>query len=216
MSARTDSSRSFTFPHGFLDFLRISQERRHAIGGHELELARLEHFNRTLRALSPQAPGMTLEQIASAGERALQRHADGSLPPFVSSRLAAFDRLQAMVADDGWDASGELRRQVALLKAYHASTDDLIPDYLPVVGLLDDAVLVDVALQLLRDELADYEDYCRFRRVAAEFAGMTEAQTGITRSQWLEAMLQARGHAGDTERRGHYVADPRASLFHVL
>jgi uncharacterized membrane protein YkvA (DUF1232 family) len=94
---------------------------------------------------------------------------------------------------------------------------DLIPDDLRVIGLLDDAVLVDVALQLLRHELAAYEDFCRFRKVAAEFAGMREADTGLTREHWLEAMLQAHSSLGRIDAKPHqrYVPDPRASLFHI-
>jgi uncharacterized membrane protein YkvA (DUF1232 family) len=208
---------SITFPHGFLDFLRISQERHHRIGDYELEPARLERFNQALRELSPEAPKMTFDQIATAAERALARHRDGSTPPFVESRMAALARLEVMVADIGWDAVAEARRQVGVLQAYRRDGNDLIPDDEPVIGLLDDAVLIDVALQMIRGELADYEDFCRFRRVAAEFAGMSEADTGLTRAHWLEAMLQAHSSLARTDAgpRQRYVPDPRASLFHI-
>jgi hypothetical protein len=206
-----------TFPHGFLDFLRISQGRRHRIGDYELEPSRLDRFNDALRALSPEAPKMTMDQIASAAERALARHHAGETPPFVESRMAALQRLEAMAEDEAWSASDELRRQVGVLHAYRDDESDLIPDDEPVVGLLDDAVLVDVALQLLRGELADYEDFCRFRTVAAEFAGLPEHQTGLTRAHWLEAMVQAHASIGnvDAAAQHHYVGDPRASLFHI-
>lgn len=208
---------SITFPHGFLDFLQVSQGRRHTIGEYELEPARLDRFNQALRELSPDAPGMTLDQIASAAERALARHRDGTTPPFVQSRMAALTRLEVMAADVAWSASAELQRQVGVLQAYRHEAGDLIPDHEAVVGLLDDAVLVDVALQLLRGELADYEDFCRFRRVAAQFAGMSEAETGLTREHWLEAMLQAHNSLGkvDAVKQAHYIPDPRASLFHI-
>ena len=210
---------SVTFPHGFLDFLRISQGRRHRVGDYELEPARLDRFNQALLALSPEAPRVTMDQIASAAERALARHRDGGIPPFVVSRMAALERLEAMAADAAWGASAELRRQVDVLHAYREEDGDLIPDAQPVIGLLDDAVLVDVALQLLRGELADYEDFCRFRRVAAEFAGLPEADTGLTRSHWLEAMVQAHDSIGqvDAPQAGPYRrGDARASLFHVM
>ncbi|HEX2596993.1 MAG TPA: hypothetical protein VHL61_11085, partial [Luteimonas sp.] len=82
---------------------------------------------------------------------------------------------------------------------------------------LDDAVLVDVALQLLRGELADYEDFCRFRRVAAQFSDTSEAGTGLTRAHWLEAILQAHSSLGlvNGKPRQRYVPDPRTSLFHI-
>jgi len=208
---------SVTFPHGFLDFLHVSQGRRHTIGDYELEPARLDRFNHALRELSPDAPAMTLDQIASAAERAITRHRDGATPPFVQSRMAALARLEGLAADVAWSASAELKRQIGVLLEYRCDAGDLIPDDRPVIGLLDDAVLVDVALQLLRGELADYEDFCRFRRVAAEFAGMSEAETGLTREHWLEAMLQAHHSLTrvDVANEEHYVPDPRASLFHV-
>ena len=217
MNPLPQSRSSITFPHGFLDFLHVSQGRRHTIGEYELEQVRLDRFNRALRELSPDAPAMSLDQIASAAERAIARHRDGATPPFVQSRMAALARLEGLAADMAWSASLELKRQIGVLLEYRHDAGDLIPDDRPVIGLLDDAVLVDVALQLLRGELADYEDFCRFRRVAAEFAGMSEAETGLTREHWLEAMLQA--HHGLTRLDGanedRYVPDPRSSLFHV-
>lgn len=206
-----------TFPNGFLDFLAVSQGRRNRIGEYELEPARLETFNRALHDLSPEAPGLSLDQIASAGQRALLRHRDGGTPPFVQSRMAALARLQAMAADTAWSSSSECLRQIAVLQDYRDETHDLIPDTQPVIGLLDDALLVDIALQLLRDELGDYEDFCRFRKVAAEFAGMSEQATGLTRAHWIEAMIQAGRSLGriDQPARNRFAPDPRASLFHI-
>lgn len=208
---------SNSFPHGFLDFLNVSQGRRQRIGDYELEPARLQRFNDALHELSPEAPGISLDQIATAAERALACHADGGTPSFVQSRMAALARLETMTTDQAWDADGELQRQVAVLQQYRQEAGDLIPDEQPVVGLLDDAVLVDVALQLLRTELAEYEDFCRFRRVAAEFTGMGETDTGLTRGHWLEAMMQAHISLSsvDVPAKARYVPDPRAILFHV-
>ena len=216
---RTQSHRddSITFPHGFLDFIKVSPGRRHRIGEYALDPQRLETFNRALHALSPEAPALTLDQIAAAGERALARHGDGGTPPFVASRMAALARMETMAADAAWSPSAELTRQIGILVGYRRESNDLIPDDLRVVGLLDDAVLVDVALQLLRHDLADYEDFCRFRKVAAEFAGMRDTDTGLTREHWLEAMMQAHSSLGRIDARLHhrYVPDPRASLFHI-
>lgn len=208
---------SITFPHGFLDFLNVSPGRRHRVGDYELQPDRLDNFNRTLRELSREAPGITMDQIATAAQRALQRHADGSTPPFVQSRMATLARLERMAADRSWQCSDECQRLIGVLDAYRNDDQDLIPDDQPVVGLLDDAVLVDVALQLLRAELGDYEDFCRFRKVAAEFAGMSEAETGITRNHWVEAMIQARHSLGriDGSPNDRFAPDPRASLFHI-
>jgi hypothetical protein len=208
---------SITFPHGFFDFLQVSQGRRHKLGDYELEPERLERFNRALRMLSPEAPSMTMDQIATAGARSLARHPDGGTPSFVQSRMESLARLELMAADEGWGVEPQTRGRIDILLDYRRDRGDLIPDEVPVIGLLDDALLVDVALQLLRGELADYEDFCRFRKVAAEFSGMQVEETGLTRHHWLEAMWQAQASASRvalqaTER---YVPDTRASLFHI-
>lgn len=210
---------SITFPRGFLDFLNVSPGRRRRIGEYELDPFRLECFNQALHQLSPAAAGMTMDQIATAAERALAHQCDGGTPSFVQSRMASLARLETMAADQAWDPGIELQRQVAVLHQYRQETGDLIPDQLPVIGLLDDAILVDVALQLLRDELADYEDFCRFRRVAAAFAGTSEADTGLIREHWLEAMMQAHASLAHDEAptRMRYAPAPApgASLFHI-
>lgn len=215
-TAPPSSRSSMTFPHGFADFLKVSPGRRHHIGDHELRPEHLARFNQALRDLSPEAPAMSLDQIATAGKRALQRHPDGATPPFVQSRMRSLTRLEMLAQDIDWEPSEELRRQVRVLKSYRLDDAKLIPDELAVVGLLDDAVLVDVALQLLHDELGNYEDFCRFRKVAADFAGIAESETGLTRSQWLEALQEARISRAKTDVAvERFAPNPRDSLFHI-
>ncbi|MDQ3495133.1 MAG: YkvA family protein [Pseudomonadota bacterium] len=208
---------SLTYPHGFLDFLTMTPKRGHRIGDYALQAEGLERFNGALRALSPESPSLTLDQMASAAQRALDRYAEGGQPAFVTARMSALARLESMADDPGWAPDDVLRQHLHVLQAYVLSTDDLIPDRLPVVGRLDDAVLIDVGLQLVREDLAEYEDFCRFRRVAADFAGITVEETGLTRNHWLEAITQSRDSR--TPRYGRartrFAPDPRSTLFHV-
>lgn len=213
----TSRASSLTYPQGFLDFLTNAGGGGQQVGGYQLQAAGLQRFNEALHAISPQSPALTLEQMATAAQRALDRYPDGGTPAFVISRLASLARLGSLVADPGWDAGTELHTCLDTLRRYLAGSDDLIPDHLPVIGRLDDAVLIDVALQWFGPELADFEDFCRFRRIAADCAGMAVEDTGLGRRQWLEALEHAqrgRGHGHDQPRR-RYVPDLRASLFHV-
>lgn len=209
---------SLTYPHGFLDFLTAPARHGHRVGDYELQPSGLLRFNTALAAISPESPCLSLDQVATAAQRALDRYPDGGTPVFVSSRMASLARLEALAADAGWNASDALRAELAVLQDYLAASDDLIPDHLPVVGRVDDAVLVDVALQRTREELADFEDFCRFRRVAAECSGLEADALGLSREQWLEALEQSHRGRGRGPRRGRarYAPDPRASLFHVV
>lgn len=206
-----------TYPKGFLDFLTLTPQRGHRVGDYTLQEAGLACFNAALAALSPQSPRLTLDQFATAAQRAIDKYPDGRQPAFVGSRLAALERLGGLATDAGWDVPPELPGRLAVVQDYLSHPDRLVPDRVAVVGRLDVAVLVDVLLQLQREDLADYEDFCRFRKVAADYAGIPVEDTGLTRAQWLEARVQANESA--TRRygrtRARYVPDPRASLFHV-
>jgi len=205
-----------TYPHGFLDFLTVAPRGGHRIGDYAMQEAGLGCFNRALGALSPESPAPTLDQMATAAQRALDRYPDGKQPAFVTSRLATLARLESLVADAGWNAEDNVRAQLQVLREYIADPKALIPSELPVVGRLDDAVLIDVVAQLLREDFAEYEDFCRFRQVAADFANMAIEDTGLTRAAWIEALTQSRGSRSTYGRkRVHYVPDPRSTLFHV-
>jgi hypothetical protein len=216
MSSTSGRRDSITFPNGFLDFL-TDGDRRHRLGDHEIDPNRLEHFNDVLHRISPDSPSLTQDQIVTAGRRLLARHASGGESTFVKSRMAVLTRLEEMVADSDWEPAEGVRSTLRTLQDYRDSTETLIPSSAPVIGDLDDAVLIDVAMQRLRDELADYEDFCRFRQVAAAFADVPITETGLTREHWLEAMLQA-GAGHDRLDRGakpEFTPDPRATLFHI-
>lgn len=208
---------SLTYPHGFLDFLTVTPKRGHFVGDYMLQADGLQRFNAALRALSPESPSLSLDQMASAAQRAIERYVDGGQPAFVTARMGALERLESMVDDAGWEADEVLRDHLHVLQCYVQSTNDLIPDSLPVVGRLDDAVLIDVGLQLLREDLAEYEDFCRFRRVAAEYAGIAIEETGLNREHWLEAITQSQASRTPRYGRGRtgFAPDPRSTLFHV-
>ncbi len=208
---------SVAFEQRFLGFLDFAQGPRALRGACRFHQEGLKCFNRTLHRLCPSSPAMTMDQIVNAAERALSQHREGATPAFVQSRMAALERLELLAADPAWDTRPAVQRQIAILRQYRHETGDLIPDPQPVIGLLDDAVLVEVALQLLRDELAIYEDFCRFRRLAADFAGMGESATGLTRDRWLATMLQVPAGSGNAGPPWKTACPPdlRAILFQV-
>jgi uncharacterized membrane protein YkvA (DUF1232 family) len=208
---------SDTFPNGFASLIAATDSRRRNAGGYELRPERLPLLNDALHRVSPDSPGVGLDQIATAARRVLERYPMGARPAFVDSRMKAMERLQRLVTDDGWGADADVRERVAAVRGYLDNPDDLLPDHLPSIGLLDDALLIDLALQALQSELADYEDFCHFRRVAADFAGVDQDETGLTRSQWQEALEQADAdhHKWGDAPRTRFAPDPRASLFHI-
>jgi uncharacterized membrane protein YkvA (DUF1232 family) len=70
--------------------------------------------------------------------------------------------------------------------AYFAEPEDLIPDHIPGLGFLDDAIMVELVVRELRHEIEAYEDFCAFRTREEKRLGGKQKGSGITRKEWLE------------------------------
>lgn len=204
------------YPSDLLDYLTRDAPADFRVAGHAFRQGGMDRFNAALHAISPASPSLGLGQVLAAARRAVEGRPGDGPPAFVVDRMACLARLRAMSADPVWQVSGELLRLLGVLAGYEADPAALIPAATPVVGWLDVAILVDVALHQVRAELAEYEDFCRFRQAAVDRALATEWQAGPTRLQWLEAIAPgAAGCPGGGDARDPCVPDPRTSLFQV-
>lgn len=149
----------------------------------ELNEGALQRFNSVATALVPEFTPITMDQFAGACRRALRAAAAGAQSPFIRVRLRRAAELRGALADPAWNMSPELRVRIADLVAY---MDDvgLIANDVPVIGRLDEALLIDVAMDALRAELDDYAAFCRYRDNEAAHSGT--AASAITRAQWQE------------------------------
>ena len=69
-----------------------------------------------------------------------------------------------MLGDADWPLSDAERSPVLAALAYVCDPEDIIPDEIPGIGLLDDAVMIELVFLELRHEIEAYEDFCRYRR----------------------------------------------------
>jgi uncharacterized membrane protein YkvA (DUF1232 family) len=74
--------------------------------------------------------------------------------------------------------------------AYACDPEDIIPDEIPGIGLLDDAVMVELVFRELAHQLEAYEDFRRFRRSLPRARG--EQQVARQRLERRRTQLLAR------------------------
>ena len=84
---------------------------------------------------------------------------------------------------------GRDRDRVLRGMSYFAEPDDIIPDKVPVLGFLDDAIMVELVVEELKHEIDAYRDFCAFRDTRAARAGKNEDPA--TRAQWIETRRRA-------------------------
>ena len=87
-----------------------------------------------------------------------------------------------MVEDRAWNLPQRDRLRVIHALAYFVKADDLIPDDIPGLGFLDDAIMIELVARELKPELEAYLDFCEFRRQRSD----QEANTEVSRANWLE------------------------------
>jgi len=166
----------------------------------------LPYFVEAVQRAEQRASGKSAEEILAAAEQTFASAHDAHMPEFVRSRLATVGNLVAMVRDVGWGLSDEDRARVVGALTYFADPEDLIPDNIPVLGFLDDALMIEVVQRVLAPEIEAYADFCVFREQEAQYRGTDVSSLG--REEWLEgrrAELQARMR----QRRSSYA--PSAS-----
>ena len=80
-------------------------------------------------------------------------------------------RLQAaasMVEDGQWEPADDAGNLVALIVQYASGRFQLLPNYLPTIGHLDDAIAVEAAWPSIQAEVADFLERRRGLRLRAQ------------------------------------------------
>lgn len=164
------------------------QARRHQIGQFRLDNGELDRFNLLLVELGRAGPALDADQVASAARELADRCQRGT-PECITERLSQAQVLAHMASDGGWEVAEPMLPLVHTTLGYVTHHDGLIPDWLPLVGRLDDAIVIDTALPRLAPELGDYLSFCRVRHAEAWMRGCAPAAVPLRRAQW-EAMRQ--------------------------
>jgi uncharacterized membrane protein YkvA (DUF1232 family) len=144
-----------------------------------------------LRRLDPQFVQEGSRQITEADMQQVVDRADDIEARFrTAGPLARFvDEARLLVALVRDYARGEYRRVpywslagIVFALLYVLNPLDLIPDFLPVVGFLDDAVVVSYALRLIEQDLRSYERWRQEPKTLADVAAQRDAHGGgVTR-----------------------------------
>ncbi len=161
-----------------------SAHRRHRIGGFALETARVDRFNHVLARVANDPVQLSEDQIASAG-RAVLGCRDGDA--CIRQRVWRIGVVAHLLNEPGWAAADEAGETGRVLVCYARDRDDLIPDALPHIGRLDDAIVADAAWPRLHAEVADYLDYRRVRTLEAALRGCGLREFRFDRNDWHEA-----------------------------
>ena len=143
----------------------------------------LEHFRSVMRRAQGAASETDEAKITKAAQDLLKEVEDADVPDFISDRLNKLEVMIGMVHDEGWALPDEERQRVLSALAYFSDPEDLIPDDIPGLGFLDDAIMVELVVRELKHEIEAYQDFCKFRSVEA--GRRSESDEDLNRANWL-------------------------------
>jgi len=154
----------------------------------ELSDTDLEHFKDMAISAHKAVTDAALSQdeiVASARQVFESADNQKNLPEFISSRLAKLEILVSMVSDEQWQLPAEDLDRVLSAMAYFANPDDIIPDRVPVIGFLDDAIMVELTVDNLEPEISAYQEFCQFRDAESKRRAAQGRSIDISKEDWL-------------------------------
>jgi uncharacterized membrane protein YkvA (DUF1232 family) len=166
----------------------------------ELDDDDLKHFRLIMRDARNTVARKAPEDIVAASEDLLQVIGNDGTPGFILTRLQKLKMMIRMISDIDWRMPHEDTKRVLSALAYFAEPDDLIPDQIPGLGFLDDAIMVELVVRELRHEIDAYNDFCEFRerdQTAPGSASKRQERLDIRRADLQSRMRRRRlRHSG--------------------
>jgi len=166
----------------------------------EFSDAELDYFRSLMLRVHQHNERRAPEEIAVAARAEVARLRSVTRSPFVTHRIDRVGRLIAMIEDPQWALPEPERRRVLDALAYVANVHDLVPDNVPVLGLVDDAIMLELLLRELQHELDGYEEFDAYRREEIAHRDKPGTHRAVSRDDWLESRRAAL-HARIRERR---------------
>jgi uncharacterized membrane protein YkvA (DUF1232 family) len=146
----------------------------------------LGHFQKIVdKAKSAMKSPQTAGQIEAAARQLIDDSRKAELPDFIASRLSKLEVVINMVGDAEWQLSDEERKRVLGALVYFCDPEDLIPDHIPGIGFLDDAIYVELVIRELKAEIESYEEFCSFRISEEQRRKEQGLDPYVEREEWL-------------------------------
>jgi uncharacterized membrane protein YkvA (DUF1232 family) len=150
----------------------------------DLSDADLEYYRNILYATWQRRAQRGEKELVDGARQLLQQSQKAEAPACVRKRLDDLGTLIAMLEDGEWPLEQEDRQRIVAAISYFSDPMDMIPDKLPGLGFLDDALMAELVITDLKHELEGYRDFCEYREKQENLRGK---DIRVSRVDWLAA-----------------------------
>lgn len=122
-------------------------------------------FREARKSAADQDPAEIIKAVKALIDRVRQTK---KTPGFVTEAVTILEDLVKMFLDEDYEVPKGPRSEVLGALAYFANPEDLIPDQVPGLGFLDDAIMIKIAEEEFQHELWGYRRFAKFRAGAEQ------------------------------------------------
>lgn len=163
----------------------------------ELTDADLAHFKTLMQEAISKTSDLSEQEILDKAQAVVDEMEKSNLPEFVKSRMDSLSTLIASVQDEEWQMPDDEKKDIMTSLVYFSEPQDLVPDEIPVLGYLDDAIMIELVIQDMSLDLKSYRQFCSFRKTEEARRGDAakvdrESWLAGTRSEIRSSMRKAR------------------------
>jgi len=113
----------------------------------ELEPGDIDRFHEALARAERRVACADECDIVAAARHALETLPIACAPGYIRRTLLEVVRLIEMLEDEAWALPQVERGEMLRLLAYFSDPEDMIPDDVAVIGLLDDAIMLELLMR---------------------------------------------------------------------
>lgn len=152
----------------------------------ELGPSDLKHFQTIMREARAKAKNLSAEEIIRSANELLDEVRSVKAPDFISERLMKLEVMVQMIQDEEWKLPPNEVTRILNALAYFSEPEDLIPDHIPGLGFLDDAIMIELVVRELKHEIEAYQDFCKYRATEETRRRRLGKADHVSREEWLK------------------------------
>ena len=180
----------------------------------DLDSKDLDYFRAVIKRARASADKAGEAEIIAKARAVIEQVGNSEVPMFVQQRIEKLESLITMLEDEEWALASPERKNVLSALSYFAEPEDIIPDNVPVLGYLDDAIMIELVVKELSHEIEAFADFCRYR----EEEKARSRNPNLSRQEYLDIkrrqlQQRIRRRRGSATKRPTSESRPRFRLF---